>query len=73
MEIESIKIDLIHWLTELKDRKILEQLHTFKKQHEGGLSDAHKAILDERIASFEKDPGKLLDWDQVMKDLEKNL
>lgn len=73
MDIQTIKVDLIHWLTELEDRKILEQLQAFKHLQEGRLSDAHKVLLDERIASYEKDPGKALDWDDVMKELEKDL
>jgi len=71
MDIQSIKVDLIHWLTELQDRTILEQLQAFKNRQEEGLSDAHKALLDERIASYQKDPDSVLDWDDVMKDLEK--
>ncbi|WP_162340435.1 MULTISPECIES: addiction module protein [Cyclobacterium] len=73
MDTQSIKVELIHWLTELQDPKILEQLQAFKHRQEGGLSDAHKGLLDERIASYEKDPGKALDWDDVMKELEKDL
>ncbi|MGY6742323.1 MAG: addiction module protein [Cecembia sp.] len=73
MDIQSIKIDLIHWLTELQDRKILEQLQAFKKSQDKGFSDSHKALLDERIAAFEKDPENVLDWDEVMKGLEKDL
>ena len=73
MDIQSIKIDLIHWLTELQDQSILEQIHAFKKQQQGTLSDAHKNLLDERITSYEKDPDNVLDWDSVMKELEEGL
>ena len=73
MDIQLSKIELIHWLTELQDPSILEQLQAFKKQQEATLSDAHKALLDERIASYEKDPDNVLDWDHVMKELEKGL
>ncbi|WP_114749607.1 addiction module protein [Pleomorphovibrio marinus] len=73
MDIQTIKVDLIRWLTELQDRTILEQLQAFKHRQEEGLSETHKALLDERIASYEKDPGKALDWDDVMKELEKDL
>jgi hypothetical protein len=45
MDIQSIKVDLIHWLTELQDQSILEKLQVFKHQQEKGLSDAHKALL----------------------------
>lgn len=73
MDIQSIKIDLIHWLTELQDKSILEQIHAFKKQQQETLSDAHRVILDERIASYEKDPDNVLVWDKVMKELEEGL
>jgi putative addiction module component (TIGR02574 family) len=63
MDIPSIKVELIHWLTELQDRTILEH------QQEEGLSEAHKALLEERIASYKKDPDKVLDWGDVMKEL----
>jgi putative addiction module component (TIGR02574 family) len=71
MDIQSIKVDLIHWLTELQDRTILEKLQAFKHQQEE-LSESHKALLDERIASYEKSPDSVLDWDDVMKELEKD-
>ncbi|MDO6438192.1 addiction module protein [Cyclobacterium sp. 1_MG-2023] len=70
MDIQSIKVDLIHWITKLDDRKVLEQMQAYKDRQEEGLSKAHKALLDERIASYEKDPSKVLDWDDVMKDIE---
>lgn len=73
MDTQSIKIDLIHWLTELQDQSILEQMQAFKKQQQEVISDAHKALLDERIASYENDPEYVLDWDHVMDELEKGL
>lgn len=73
MDIQTIKVDLIHWLTELQDRSVLEQLQLFKLQQESHLSDAQKAFLDQRIASYEKDPTNVLDWEEVMKDIESNL
>lgn len=73
MDTQSIKVDLIHWLTELQDRSVLEQIHAFKQQQEGTISDAHKALLDNRIASYEQNPDQLLDWDDVMKELEEGV
>ena len=58
MDIQSIKVDLIDWITKLEDRKVLEQIQ------------AHKALLDDRIASYEKDPSKVVDWSDVMKEIE---
>ncbi len=73
MDTESIKVDLIHWLTELQDRSVLEQIQAFKQQQEGTLSDSHKALLDDRIASFEKNPDQVIDWEDVMKEIEEGL
>lgn len=73
MDIQAIKVDLIHWLTEVQDQSILEQIQAFKQQQEGGLSEPHKALLDDRIVSYEKDPDNVLDWDHVMKELEEGL
>ena len=73
MDTQSKKIDLIHWLTELQDQSVLDQVLAFKQQQEGTLSDAHKAMLDNRIASYEQNPDQLLDWDDVMKELEEGV
>jgi len=71
MDTQSIKVELIHWLTELEDRSVLEQVQVFKQLQEGTLSAAHQALLDDRIASYEQNPGQSLDWDEVMKELSK--
>lgn len=73
MDIQSIKIDLIQWLTELQDKSILEQLQAFKHRQEKVLSEGHKALLDDRIASYEKDPEKVLNWDDLMKEMEREI
>lgn len=73
MDIQAIKLDLIHWLTEVEDLSILKKLQSFKRLQELELSDAHKALLDERIASYASDPENVLDWETVMKELEKDL
>lgn len=71
MDIQAIKIDLIHWLTGVEDIVTLKKLQAFKQLQESGLSDAHKALLDERMASYESDTNNVLDWETVMKELEK--
>ncbi|MFT6882992.1 MAG: hypothetical protein ACJAVY_001793, partial [Marinoscillum sp.] len=32
MGIQSIKVELIHWLTELQDQSVLEQMQAFKQK-----------------------------------------
>ena len=75
MDIRSLKIDLIHWLTELKDTRILEQLQSIKELQEYGspLSKSHQNILDERIEQYEPSPEDVLDWKEVQREIEKDL
>ena len=71
MDIQAIKIDLIHWLTGVDDLALLKKLQAFKKLQETQLSDAHQKLLDERMDSYEKDPNNTMDWEEVSKELEK--
>lgn len=73
MNIQASKIELIHWLTELQDQKIIEQLQIFRAQQEKGLSDAHKALLNERLAIYKNDPTNVLDWKDIMEETESGL
>lgn len=73
MDLQSIKLDLIQWLATLQDRSVLEQLQAFKEQQKNGLSESHKALLDERIESYQSNPGNVRDWEDVMDEIEKNL
>lgn len=34
MDIQSVKIDLIHWLSELEDMSVLEQIQSLKEEQE---------------------------------------
>lgn len=72
MDIQTIKIDLIHWLTGVDDMLTLKKVLALKQLQESELSDAHKALLEERMASYEIDPKNVLDWEIVMKELEKD-
>ncbi|MFT6866994.1 MAG: hypothetical protein ACJA08_001832 [Cyclobacteriaceae bacterium] len=72
MDIETIKIDLIHWLTEVKDLSILEKLQSIRNQETNELSDSHKKLLDERIAHFEENPHIGLDWETVIREIEES-
>lgn len=68
-----IKIDLIRWLTDLQDPSVLEKLQALKNQQDYELNDAHKKLLDDRLASYENNPDQALDWESVMNELEKDL
>ncbi|UII23459.1 addiction module protein [Fulvivirga ligni] len=73
MDIKSIKIDLIHWLTELQDPEVLKSLHTFKSQHENNLDESTKLLLNERLAFYGNNQDDLIDLDDALNDLEKDL
>jgi len=73
MDIQAIKIDLIHWLTGVDDLGLLQKLQAFKKLQESQLSEAHKKLLDERMASYENNPSNVLEWENVREELEKEL
>lgn len=71
MDIQSIKIDLIHWLTGVDDVVLLKKLQAFKELQETQLSEAHRALLDERIATYDGNPSNVIDWETLSKELEK--
>ncbi|UII27113.1 addiction module protein [Fulvivirga maritima] len=73
MDLKSIKIDLIHWLTELQDPDILKQLYSFKEKQENELSEDHNTLLDQRLDSYNKNPDTVIEWSKAMEDLEKDL
>ena len=73
MNVQALKLDLIHWLTELQDQATLTQLQALKEQQAYGLSKAHQQLLDERIALYEQHPDRVLDWDSVSDEIEQSL
>ncbi len=67
MDIQSIKIDLIHWLTELQDQSVLKKLQVLKEQQESSfeLSAEQKKELDSRLEKYENGEMKFSSWDTV--------
>ncbi|QCK14482.1 addiction module protein [Mangrovivirga cuniculi] len=67
MDIHSVKIDLIHWLTELQDKSILEKLQVIKEQQEGtsNLTPAQKKELDDRLKKYESGNMNFSSWNTV--------
>jgi putative addiction module component (TIGR02574 family) len=57
-------------------KELLNNLHFKVKEEENTifeLTDAYKAILDQRLANYQNDPDSYLDWEDVQKDIEKIL
>jgi len=67
MNKQSLKIDLIHWLTELQDDSILQKLQVLKEQQESSfeLSAEQKKELDDRLTKYENEEMKFSSWGSV--------
>ena len=67
MDIQSVKIDLIHWLTELQDKSILNKLQGIKEAQEDvfELSTEQKKELDHRLDKHQKGEMNFSSWDKV--------
>lgn len=67
LDTQSIKIDLIHWLTELQDTSILKELQILKERHKDTyqLSTDQEKGLDSRLEKYEAGEMKFSSWDTV--------
>lgn len=67
MDVQSLKIDLIHWLTELQDKSVLKKLQGLKEEHESSidLSADQQEELDDRLEKYENGEMKFSPWDTV--------
>jgi putative addiction module component (TIGR02574 family) len=67
MDVQSVKIDLIHWLTELQDKSVLKKLQGLKEQQESSfeLNAEQKEELDSRLEKYENGEMKFSPWNTV--------
>lgn len=65
MDIQSLKIDLIHWLTELKDKTVLEKIQAIKEEGDYNLSPAQQEELDKRLERYERGDMKFKPWEET--------
>lgn len=67
MDVQSVKIDLIQWLTELQDKSVLKKLQGLKEQQESsfGLNAEQKEELDSRLEKYENGEMKFSPWNTV--------
>lgn len=76
---QKIREELHKIIEEVQDEKILEAIYTLlekevrKEQSDAELSEEHKRILDERLASYKANPDYVLDWETVKAEIEKRL
>ncbi|HSI74414.1 MAG TPA: addiction module protein [Lunatimonas sp.] len=69
MDIQSVKIDLIHWLSELEDMSVLEQIQSLKEEQENSfqLNTEQGKELESRLERYEKGEMRFSSWDAVKK------
>ena len=67
MDVQSVIIELIHWLTELQDKSVLKTLQALKEQQENAFepSAEQKKELDGRIEKYENGEMEFSPWDTV--------
>jgi putative addiction module component (TIGR02574 family) len=71
MDIQSLKIDIIHWLTELKDKAVLEKIQAIKEEEDIQLSAAQQIELDERLKKYEREEMKFKSWEETRASIKK--
>jgi len=71
MDVQSLKIDIIHWLTELKDKNVLEKIHAIKEEEDVELSPAQQTELDKRLKKYERGEMKFKSWDETRASIRK--
>ena len=67
MDVQSVKIDLIQWLTELQDKSVLKKLQVLKEQQESSfeLSAEQRSELDGRLEKYENGEMEFSPWETV--------
>lgn len=67
-EIQSNKLKLIHWITELQDANLLEMLLAFQTEN-NDLPKWQKDELDKRLAAIENGSMKTRSWETAKKEI----
>ncbi len=66
MDIQSLKIDLIHWLTEIKDKNILDKIYALKEDfNQEQISIEQQIELNKRLEKFDKGEMNFKSWDDT--------
>ena len=72
---QKLREELHKIIDEVHDEQVLEAVYTLldRARLEPELSEEHKKMLDERLASYKANPDDVLDWDDVKAEIEKEL
>jgi len=71
MDIQSLKIDLIQWLTQLKDKTILEKVKAIKDEQGFDLSSDQLLELNDRVEKYERGEMKFNSWEETKTNIRK--
>ena len=71
MDIQALKIDIIHWLTELKDKDVLEKINAIKEEEYIELSPAQQAELDKRLKKYQRGEMNFKSWEETRASIRK--
>jgi hypothetical protein len=71
MDIQSLKIDIIHWLTELKDKNILKKIYALKEEESIELLPTQQVELDKRLVKYERGEMKFKSWEETKASIRK--
>ena len=70
MDLAARKVDLISWISNLRDEKTLKKIETIRQEESDWwdeISEAEKEEIEKGIA--EADRGELIPYDEVMKEV----
>lgn len=66
MDLQSEKLSLIQWLTQLSDKTVINKIIAIRNEKDHTiLTAAHKDILDERLANHEENIESGSSWEDV--------
>ncbi|WP_026904598.1 addiction module protein [Pedobacter glucosidilyticus] len=72
MDIQSLKINIIHWITELEDEKLLQEIQDIKQNRDiSFISTVQQEELDTRIDEYLKGKTEFRTWDEVKANIRK--
>ena len=73
MNIQALKIDIIHWLTELRDEQVLEKIQEIRESSENvSFSASQQKELKSRLESFENGTMEFKTWEEARATIKKS-
>lgn len=67
MDVAALKLDLIHWLTQIQDKELLKKIQLLKEgiENESELSEDQLLELDQRLEKYEAGQMDFSSWEDV--------